>query len=110
MNFVVVGGGPTGVEMAGQIAELAHRALKNNYRSFDPAQARIVLLEVIFAALVSRLHGEVQRALKLPEVDGSFSTQGMEPTSSPQPEFAGFVAAELRKYAVLIKESGAAEN
>ena len=48
--------------------------------------------------------------LKLPEVDGSFSIQGMEPTFSPQPEFAAFVGAELKKYAVLIKESGAAEN
>src|SRR6185295_13747048 len=61
-------------------------------------------------ALVSRLHGEIQRALKLPEVDNSFSTQGMEPTVSSQLEFAGFVASELKKYAVLIKESGAAEN
>ena len=40
LTFVVVGGGPTGVEMAGAIAELAHRTLKNNFRSFDPAEAR----------------------------------------------------------------------
>ena len=37
--------GPTGVEMAGQIAELAHRALRGNFRSIDPAQARVVLLD-----------------------------------------------------------------
>ncbi len=36
LTFVVVGGGPTGVEIAGQIAELARRALKGNFRNFDP--------------------------------------------------------------------------
>jgi NADH:ubiquinone reductase (H+-translocating) len=45
LTFAVVGAGPTGVEMAGQIAELAHRALKRNYRAFDPGAARVVLLE-----------------------------------------------------------------
>ena len=42
---MVVGGGPTGVEMAGQIAELAHRSLRGAFRSIDPADARVVLLE-----------------------------------------------------------------
>ena len=45
LNFVVVGGGPTGVEMAGAIAELAKRALASDFRSIDPRCARIVLLE-----------------------------------------------------------------
>ncbi len=45
LTFVVVGGGPTGVEMAGQIAELAHRSLRGNFRSIDPASARILLFE-----------------------------------------------------------------
>ena len=45
LTFVVVGAGPTGVEMAGQIAELSRRALKQNFRNFDPASARIVLVE-----------------------------------------------------------------
>lgn len=45
LTFVVVGAGPTGVELAGQIAELARRALKRNYRSVDPTTARIILLE-----------------------------------------------------------------
>ncbi len=46
LNFVVVGGGPTGVEMAGAIAELAKRALASDFRSIDPRSARIVLIEV----------------------------------------------------------------
>lgn len=45
LTFVVVGGGPTGVEMAGQIGELAHRTLKNSFRRIDPADARIILLD-----------------------------------------------------------------
>ena len=45
LNFVVVGGGPTGVEMAGAIAELAKRALAMDFRTIDPRSARIVLVE-----------------------------------------------------------------
>ena len=45
MTFVVVGGGPTGVEMAGQLRELSRRALRRNYRMIDPVDARVVLVE-----------------------------------------------------------------
>ena len=45
MTFVVVGGGPTGVEMAGAIAELAKRALASDFQSIDPQCAIIVLIE-----------------------------------------------------------------
>ncbi len=45
MTFIVVGGGPTGVEMAGAIAELAHRTLSEDFRRIDPRQARILLVE-----------------------------------------------------------------
>jgi NADH dehydrogenase len=45
MTFVVVGGGPTGVEMAGQLKELSRRALRNNYRRINPRDTRVVLVE-----------------------------------------------------------------
>jgi NADH dehydrogenase len=45
MTFVVVGGGPTGVEMAGQLRELSRRALRRNYRMIHPVDARVVLVE-----------------------------------------------------------------
>ena len=45
LNFVVVGGGPTGVELAGTLAEIAHNVLKNEFHSIDPRRTRIVLLE-----------------------------------------------------------------
>ncbi len=43
--FVIVGGGPTGVELAGTLGELVHRTLKGHFRSLDPAEANIFLLE-----------------------------------------------------------------
>lgn len=45
LSFVVVGAGPTGVELAGAIAELAHKALAADFRRIQPSQARIVLVE-----------------------------------------------------------------
>src|SRR5947209_3016364 len=45
MTFVVVGGGATGVEMAGAVAELAHHTLRNDFRTLDPANSRIVIVE-----------------------------------------------------------------
>src|SRR6267378_1584244 len=45
LTFVVVGAGPTGVEMAGQIAELARDTLRRDFRSSDPRTARILLVE-----------------------------------------------------------------
>jgi NADH dehydrogenase len=45
LNFVVVGGGPTGVELAGTLAEIARQVLNNEFHSIDPKKTRIVLLE-----------------------------------------------------------------
>src|SRR5262245_11511039 len=45
LTFTVVGGGPTGVELAGQIAELAAQTLKKTFRRIDPTEARVILLD-----------------------------------------------------------------
>ncbi len=45
MTFVVVGAGPTGLELAGALGELAHHTLRGNFRSIDPRNARVLLLE-----------------------------------------------------------------
>src|SRR6184192_3241193 len=45
MTFVIVGGGPTGVEMAGAIAEIARHTLAKDFRHIDPSQARVILIE-----------------------------------------------------------------
>ncbi|MGP4054686.1 NAD(P)/FAD-dependent oxidoreductase [Mycobacterium sp. 4D054] len=51
LTFVVVGAGPTGVEMAGQIAELADHTLKGAFRHIDPTKARVILLDAAPAVL-----------------------------------------------------------
>jgi NADH dehydrogenase len=45
LTFVLVGGGPTGVELAGALAEIAHHTLRGNFRTIDPRTAQIILLE-----------------------------------------------------------------
>jgi NADH:ubiquinone reductase (H+-translocating) len=47
LTFAVVGGGPTGVELAGQLSVLTHRVLRDEYRAFDPASRRIILLDAV---------------------------------------------------------------
>jgi NADH:quinone reductase (non-electrogenic) len=67
LTFVVVGGGPTGVEIAGQIAELARRALKHNYHRFDPKSVRVILFDgakEILATFGDKLSGIGTRELE----------------------------------------------
>jgi NADH:ubiquinone reductase (H+-translocating) len=67
LTFVVVGAGPTGVEMAGQIAELAHDTLQHDFRSVDTATARVLLLEAderILSAFPESLSRKAQQALE----------------------------------------------
>jgi NADH:ubiquinone reductase (H+-translocating) len=53
LTFVVVGGGPTGVEMAGQIGELARGTLRREFRSVNPADARVLLIETVDRVLTT---------------------------------------------------------
>jgi NADH dehydrogenase len=83
LTFVVVGAGPTGVEMAGQITELARRALPGDFRRIDPRTARVILLDAAPTVLPSfgerlagkamkQLHGinvEVQLGAKVVDMD-----------------------------------------
>src|SRR4051812_27122763 len=66
MTFVVVGAGPTGVEMAGQIAELAHPTLRKDFRNIDPTTARVVLLDAapyVLPSFGEKLGGRARRQL-----------------------------------------------
>ncbi len=66
-TFVVIGGGPTGVEMAGAIAELANKALARDYRRIDPKSARIVLVEAgkgILSSFPNDLSEHARRSLE----------------------------------------------
>jgi NADH dehydrogenase len=67
LSFVIVGAGPTGVEMAGAIAELAGKALAANFRAIDPSTARIILVEAgprVLPALDPSLSTVAMRALQ----------------------------------------------
>jgi len=85
LTFVVVGAGATGVEMAGQISELARRTLPGDFRAIDPATARVVLLDAADAVLgnfgeklsdkaskqLRRIKVDVQLGAKVVDIDGS---------------------------------------
>lgn len=67
MTFIVVGAGPTGVEMAGQIAELAQRTLRRDFRRIDSRDARVILVDAVDQVLPSfgdRLGEKARRQLE----------------------------------------------
>jgi NADH dehydrogenase len=85
LTFVVVGAGATGVEMAGQISELARRTLRRDFRNIDPTTARVVLLDAADAVLgnfgtklsekaagqLRRIKVEVQLGAKVVDMDAT---------------------------------------
>lgn len=67
MTFVVVGGGPTGVEMAGAIADLAHNGVRRDFRAIDTAEARVLLVEAgprLLPQFPAKLSAKAQKALQ----------------------------------------------
>ena len=77
LTFVVIGGGPTGVEMAGAIAELARVVLRHDFRRIDPREARIVLVESgqrLLSAFPPKLSEAAQASLKKLGVDVRLGT------------------------------------
>ncbi|GAB3265668.1 NAD(P)/FAD-dependent oxidoreductase [Kineosporia babensis] len=97
LTFVVVGAGPTGVEMAGQIAELAHSTLKKDFRRIDPTKARVLLLDAAPSVLppfgaklgkkaqtqLERMGVEVQLDVKVVNVDED-GLDVIDPDGSPR--------------------------
>jgi NADH dehydrogenase/putative oxidoreductase len=67
LNFLIVGGGPTGVELAGAIAELARFGMEQEFRHFDPAQARVILVQAaprLLPTFPEALSEEARRSLE----------------------------------------------
>jgi NADH dehydrogenase len=84
LNFVVVGGGPTGVELAGTLAEIARHSLAHDFRAIDPKRTRVLLIEAgprvmpQFPQDLSRAAEEQLRALGV-DVMTSAMVTGLEP-------------------------------
>ena len=67
LSFAIVGGGPTGVELAGTLAEIARHTLKNEFRNIDPSTARVRLVEAgprVLAAFPEALSEKAKRQLE----------------------------------------------
>jgi NADH:ubiquinone reductase (H+-translocating) len=67
LNFVVIGGGATGVELAGTLAEIARHTLRREFRRIDPTRARVLLVEAgprVLAAFPPELSSKAQRQLQ----------------------------------------------
>jgi NADH:ubiquinone reductase (H+-translocating) len=72
LNFVIIGGGPTGVELAGTLAEIARHTLSNEFRRIDPRSARIHLVEAgprVLPSMPDALSASAQRQLEKLGVD-----------------------------------------
>jgi len=78
LSFAIVGAGPTGVELAGQIALLAHRVLRHEYRRAEPRQARVLLLDAVprvLGAFAPRLSEHARNALEDLGVDVTLQSE-----------------------------------
>jgi NADH dehydrogenase len=107
LTFVIIGGGPTGVELAGSLAELARAALARDFRHIDPTTARIVLVEAgprllpsfapalsaIAARSLARLGVEVRLGLAVTRCDADGAVLGDERIESRTLIWAAGVAA-----------------
>jgi NADH dehydrogenase/putative oxidoreductase len=74
LTFLICGAGPTGVEMAGAIAELAHNGMAKNFRNFDPAFARILLVQAgprVLPQFDERLSAFARSSLEALGVEGA---------------------------------------
>lgn len=124
LTFVLVGGGPTGVELAGTLAEIARRTLRDEFRSIDTRQTRIVLVEAgptILAAFpeklrhaardsLTRLGVEVREGTAVTGVDEHGVMIGTERITAGTVLWAAGVAASpiVRTLGIAVDRSGRA--
>jgi len=112
MTFVIIGAGPTGVEMAGALAEISRRVLERDFRRIDPSRARIILIEAgprVLPAMSAESSASARRQLErlgvevithspVTDVDDRGVTHGGTRTESRTVVWAaGVAASELGK-------------
>lgn len=112
MTIVIVGGGPTGVEMAGAIADLTHKTLAGEFRHIDPSKARIMLLEMgdrLLAGFPKQLSDYAAKRLKDLDVEVRLG-QGVDSIEAEGIRIDGeFVPAMTKIWAAGVDPSPAAE-
>jgi NADH dehydrogenase len=97
MTFVIVGGGPTGAELAGALAEIAKDTLRHNFRKIDPSEARIILVEGtdrVLPAYPPKLSEDARRML---------SRLGIKVST-------GAMVTDIREHSVTIREGDRTEE
>lgn len=97
LTFVVVGGGPTGVELAGAISELARFSVAKDFRRFDPRTAKVVLVEAgarVLAAFDTGLSGKARASLEKLQVDVRLQTRVQDVTAEGVQLPDGFLPAK----------------
>jgi len=108
MSFVVVGAGPTGVEMAGQISELSRRTLRLDFRRIDPTMSQITLLDAaprVLPAFGERLGEIAQRRLRKMGVDVQLGAKvvDVDPTGIEVEDMAGDQKGYRRRIEAVVK-------
>lgn len=112
LTFVIVGGGPTGVEMAGAIIELAKKALLQDFRHIDPASARVVLIEAgprILPAFPETLSTFAQKSLEKMGVEILLGAAATSCTRDGVERAGNLIAARTIIWAAGVEASPAAK-
>ena len=108
MTFVLIGGGPTGVELAGAISELANYTLRGNFRHIDTRQSRIVLIEAVDRLLTSydeRLSDRARQSLEKLNVEVRLGAR-VESIEADQVEIATDGKSETINAATIVWAAG----
>jgi NADH:ubiquinone reductase (H+-translocating) len=111
LTFLIIGGGPTGVELAGAIAEMVHQNLVGEFRSIDTRQARVVLIEAgprILPSISPVLSAYAQRALERLGVEVQLGSAVTDCNSSGVVVGGISVAANVVLWAAGVRASAAA--
>ncbi|MEM9435958.1 MAG: NAD(P)/FAD-dependent oxidoreductase [Pseudomonadota bacterium] len=99
LTFVIVGGGPTGVEMAGAISELARQSLAKDFRNIDPTQTRVVLVEGgprVLATMPKELSEKARQSLEKLGVEVQLSTMVEDINEEGVATSKGFIQAATK--------------
>jgi hypothetical protein len=112
LTFTIVGGGATGVEMAGAISEVAQQSLARDFRRVDPRQAKIILVEAaprLLGAFPEDLSAYTYRALQKMGVDVRLNTRVMSLDARGADTSAGRIESATLIWAAGVRASKAAQ-